>query len=477
MAQDSDDDLGGYDPTTPAPPKKAPARSQPAGRAAAGPSAKLTATQTAKASSSKGAKNSTPDEAIILYSDDDAAPPPPKNKGKAPASSAPPATNGKVTNASKAKGKAKADIVQNEVADAMEVDDVQMVEKHQQKADPRPKARPAAKPPNKPQTRPPRENTANDALERENARLRKQLEEVMAHRDKLAQQVQESLQIRQTEPEQKLQECIEQYEATIRAQEQLLQEQTTQLSRYGAVSGSKSNPALQFLSREAVNEEKKSLEAKVKQLENIVKQKDAEIVEQDKKYHELEKQLDFEVKMHKEYQAKNAPGPKLNGGPRAGHTSPSPDPLQGEVTKLYEDCTNLLITKVTSAPSPYPAWPELKEYTFNCTFTYVDPGKHGEVAGGNPTLQFNIRALYMRKTATDPDDRTPPTSRDELEAKCQYWPLNLERESREFRQRLDFFKESFIFSRDQMSVFVKTLGERLAATLEGDDDDEVEEVG
>lgn len=82
----------------------------------------------------------------------------------------------------------------------------------------------------------------------------------------------------------------------------------------------------------------------------------------------------------------------------------------------------------------------------------------------------------MRKTATDPDDRTPPASREELEAKCQYWPLNLELESAEFRERLDFFRESFIFSRDQMSVFIKTLGERLAATQPSEDEDEVDQI-
>lgn len=91
-------------------------------------------------------------------------------------------------------------------------------------------------------------------------------------------------------------------------------------------------------------------------------------------------------------------------------------------------------------------------------------------------MQFNIRAMWMRKTATDPEDKTPPSSRDELEAKCQYWPLSLELESPEFRERLDFFRESFIFSRDQMNVFMKTLGERLAATQGGEDDDEVEEI-
>ena len=53
--------------------------------------------------------------------------------------------------------------------------------------------------------------------------------------------------------------------------------------------------------------------------------------------------------------------------------------------------------------------------------------------------------------------------------------MNLENESDLFRERLDFFADSFIFARDQMSVFFKTLSERLAATqLENETEDEVE---
>jgi hypothetical protein len=58
------------------------------------------------------------------------------------------------------------------------------------------------------------------------------------------------------------------------AQEQLIEEQTAKLAQYGAVS--QSNPSVQFLSREAVNEEKKTLAAKVKRLEDTIKEKDVE---------------------------------------------------------------------------------------------------------------------------------------------------------------------------------------------------------
>lgn len=154
----------------------------------AGPSSKPAATSNAKASSSKTGKAgksgkavSVPEDAIILYSEEETeaepeAPPPlPKNKAKAAAPSGP-AAKAKAKTATTGKGKAKEDSVVQETEDAMEVDELQA-------EDPppptRPKQpRPAAKPPQKAQTRPQRDNAAHEALERENARLKKSLEDV-----------------------------------------------------------------------------------------------------------------------------------------------------------------------------------------------------------------------------------------------------------------------------------------------------------
>lgn len=72
---------------------------------------------------------------------------------------------------------------------------------------------------------------------------------------------------------------------------------------------------------------------------------------------------------------------------------------------------------------------------------------------------------------------TPPKSKDELQAKCHYWPLNLDKETPQFKERLDFFSDSFLFSRDQLYTFMRTLSERLAGTQSDDEtEDEVEEL-
>lgn len=115
----------------------------------------------------------------------------------------------------------------------MEVDEAPAAETSNPPARPKQPPRPAAKPVNKAQERQTASESARiEALERTNARLKKSVEDVSpgavfvrrtltciqitAHRDKLAQQVQEALQIRETKPEQLMQEMITQYEATVR---------------------------------------------------------------------------------------------------------------------------------------------------------------------------------------------------------------------------------------------------------------------
>jgi hypothetical protein len=48
-----------------------------------------------------------------------------------------------------------------------------------------------------------------------------------------------------------------------------------------------------------------------------------------------------------------------------------------------------------------------------------------------------------------------------------YLPQNLDKESAEFRKSLDFLNESFTFERSQLSLFIRTLHERMS----GDEDD------
>ena len=69
------------------------------------------------------------------------------------------------------------------------------------------------------------------------------------------------------------------------------------------------------------------------------------------------------------------------------------------------------------------------------------------------------------------DVPTPPSSKKDLVEKVEYIPINLENEPDEFKTALDFFKGPFIFERDQLHVFMRTLAARIA-DYAGDSSDE-----
>ena len=75
---------------------------------------------------------------------------------------------------------------------------------------------------------------------------------------------------------------------------------------------------------------------------------------------------------------------------------------------------------------------------------------------------------------SDGDTTTPPTSKKDLVEKIEYIPVNLENESEQFKDSLEFFKTAFIFERSQMHVFMRSLTERLSSLAESDSEEEGE---
>jgi len=72
----------------------------------------------------------------------------------------------------------------------------------------------------------------------------------------------------------------------------------------------------------------------------------------------------------------------------------------------------------------------------------------------------------------DVDPNTP--FKDQMEIKVQYQPIekDLQQERPEDVERLDFFREPFIFSYDQISVFWKTLIDLFNPPIAKSEDDE-----
>lgn len=184
--------------------------------------------------------------------------------------------------------------------------------------------------------------------------------------------------------------------------------------------------------------------------------------------------------MAKEYREKNPPVSRsaLNGSARSPH-----GPLGEDVIKLYEDLSNFLVTKVVRGEVPHSAFPDFQEKTFHCTYTYVEPQAKGPNPSETPprfTNRCHLTSLLgiqftLRHTWAAADEDTPVTSTNDLKAKMEYIPVNLENESDEFRAKLEFFKTPFLFERDQMHVFMKTMNERLSIINEGGDESESED--
>ena len=79
--------------------------------------------------------------------------------------------------------------------------------------------------------------------------------------------------------------------------------------------------------------------------------------------------------------------------------------------------------------------------------------------------------MYQPKSSPDPNRSPPPVkSKDDLQNMVQYTPLELERETQEYVQKLDFLADTFTFAYDQMDFFLKTLNDHFSSLSEEQDD-------
>ena len=98
-----------------------------------------------------------------------------------------------------------------------------------------------------------------------------------------------------------------------------------------------------------------------------------------------------------------------------------------------------------------------------------DPSNHD---GHSPlctcpaALNFILRNQFARPEDVPGKEALP---KEKLVEKVKYIPKNLEMERPDYVERLQFFKEPFMFARDQMTVFLKTLTDTVAGIFESDE--------
>ncbi|KAH9832989.1 uncharacterized protein C8Q71DRAFT_713472, partial [Rhodofomes roseus] len=326
---------------------------------------------------------------------------------------------------------------------------------------------------------PSRPTKEQDAVAREDSKIAQDNEDLRKEidtRDQYSKQLEEALQIRRTEPEQALQEHMAVYENMLKSERGIQYQQTWQdLSNAASTSAKSQIP--HFLSRAAADAEKETTEKEVRRLKDVIKQKDTEVADKDRKIAELERDVkDMRFELNQEIER----GKTLAARPQGASlvrsaVKPDGDPRNAAVIKLYEDMSNLLVISAKVEKSQYLG---LDENVFICVYTHTQGEANSDEE--NASLSFNLRELYERPEGSDPSQ--PVQSKKELVRKCKYTPLNVDDKDPEFFQRLEFFKEPFLFAWDQLTVFLKTLTDRMAAAVnpedeEGEDDELEDEEG
>jgi hypothetical protein len=79
--------------------------------------------------------------------------------------------------------------------------------------------------------------------------------------------------------------------------------------------------------------------------------------------------------------------------------------------------------------------------------------------------------MHQPKASSDPARATPSVkTKDDLQHMVRYTPLELDKESQEHIQKLDFLADTFTFAYDQMEYFLRTLNDHFSSLSEEQDD-------
>ncbi|EJF66295.1 hypothetical protein BD309DRAFT_954065 [Dichomitus squalens] len=505
MSDISDDDLAdNYGPTTPAPVHtKAAAASRAraggaSGKPVAGPSTKP---QPKAAVSKKGV--SKPTNAIELDDDDSegvvfveeaqtkkqrksseaevvAMPGPTKGASKkAPVRGASAVNGTSKAAAAAAKGKARADPSPAD-GDAMEVEEDTAAQVDEEGSAEQPPPRSGVRGGSKqPLLRGKNTMTAaaasrlakeNQRLLRDMDRLRAELEQMRTNnkeREKLQERLEasfdEMIQRRTTDAEEIKNDVEARHKEEIQRKDSLIQELTGQLSKQSPSSSSQSW-TLHFLTREAAEEEKRALRDENTRLKDVIKQHNAVIGAKDQQIADLKQEVDLtkkelqaEIERSNQLASRSAtiPASVVPNGTKAVRGPANNLP----VIKLYEDMTNVLVTSVQKEPSV--DWPGIDEDVISCIYTYENKDENITFS-----LNFMLRNQFDRPENYSGKEALP---KDKLVEKVKYIPRNLELERPDYVERLQFFKEPFMFARDQMTVFLKTLTDTVSGIFESED--------
>ncbi|KAF5373733.1 hypothetical protein D9758_000756 [Tetrapyrgos nigripes] len=290
-------------------------------------------------------------------------------------------------------------------------------------------------------------------------RLRKRAEQAEERCEILKKQLDEFLRVRRTEAEELFYEEKAQYEAQLQAKDKMINELNSALARIEPLSRQGKTSIIHLLTREAADLEKRQIEEELTHwkdlaqrregiINNTVKEKDAIIAEKET----IEKELRFELNIERERNtatSKQVPGSAQR---HRGGVLGNDEPKATQVVKFYEDLTNMLITGVKHHSKSYF---DLDDWNWTCIYTYVSPDRSIQ-----KSLSFNLKACHEPCPGIE-----VPKTKEELTQTIYYVPLDMEKESPDYVERLGFLGAPFSFNRDQLALFVRTMHDHFGKAL------------
>ncbi|KAF9532149.1 hypothetical protein CPB83DRAFT_847298 [Crepidotus variabilis] len=292
-------------------------------------------------------------------------------------------------------------------------------------------------------------------------RLEGRLKQAQDHIEDLKRQLQELHKIRVTEPEQLLERIEAQHESERQARERLIDDLEKQLQRKDPLLRTNKNAVFELLTREEADKEMQKLKDQTKtyqdaihQRDQLSKQADEEIKSLQTKTNDLKTELQLEIERSKQLLAKsNQRPPDSAQRPLPGRTGASNDsPQIRELTKFYEDLTNMVVLNVKAQKSNHF---DLDDWMLSCMYTYSDVVNLNAIP---KALNFSLRLCQDPISGLEGE----PKSVDDLVDSVHFKPLQLENESQEFVDSLGFLNTPFTFERSQLSLFLRTLHDVLS---------------
>jgi len=162
-----------------------------------------------------------------------------------------------------------------------------------------------------------------------------------------------------------------------------------------------------------------------------------------------------------------------SAAPRAAYPVAAGDDVKNAVVvRFYEDLTNLLVVSLRFVNNSQGK----EESIMKCVYSYRDVLHPEQLAKSaylfspylslptkSPGLTFSLRLFQNDKQ----DEDGNPISVDSV----QYQPMDLDKETEDFRNSLEFLGDTFVFEKTQLSLFMRTMHETISGTKDDDSSD------